>query len=260
MVNAILLSPKVADLRKELKDRGISLPASAKKSDLVSKLKEVLESGDTSVHDSSSEDLLSQTLEELTGGSVSASIPSTSPVKTSPVKVSTTPAANGQTAVAATTIKLVKPAPIVATVTEAVPAVVGDAKVTVTKADPAARLAARAARFGVSGESPSLPPSTSSSLPAVSSINTTEQLAALKKRSERFGEVLSPVVKTLEVKEKLSQRANRFNLTGDEASPAGKLGLVKKAAVTSPTEKRSAALSPEEEEKIKKRRERFGLT
>ena len=237
-------------MRKELKDRGVTLPASAKKSDLVAKLKEILEATGGHVGDSSGEDLLNASLEDLTGH-LTSSITTTGTV--SPVKTTGT-ASNGPSTTSSATIKLVKATPSVSAPTAVATGEASDTKtVTVAKTDNTLdRMAARAARFGITSQASSL------SSTKTSTLKTAEELAALKKRSERFGEVVSDTVKTLEVKEKLNQRANRFNLSEEEASPAGKLGLVKKA-VTSPKRPASSSLTPEEEERIKKRRERFGL-
>lgn len=232
----------MADLRKELKDRGVNMPGSAKKGDLVNKLRQVLESVG-GPQDTSGDDLLSQSFEELTGGPTTATqtVAKTSPVKTAVASPLTSQTPSNEQP---KTLKLVKQPGEGE----------GDVSTSPTKTvDTADKLAARAARFGIQSTSPSK----SSATPVVSNVKTTEQLEALKKRSERFGEVVSPAVATLEVKEKLNQRANRFNLTADDKTGKG-LGLIKKSLVVG-GEKRSTGMTPEEEERMKKRRERFGL-
>lgn len=194
----------------------------------------------TGIADSSGEDLLNETLEELTGVHTIPKPIISSSSKEVPVS------SNGQTLVKTSMVAAVTASPTK-----------GDEakKVSVTKVEGPDKLAVRAARFGVVTESAS-----SSNLTGTSTMKTAEQLEALKKRAERFGEVVSDAVKTLEVKEKMNQRANRFNLSTEDASASGKLGLIKKT-LPSPTMKRvtSTALTPEQQERIKKRRERFGL-
>lgn len=70
----------------------------------------------------------------------------------------------------------------------------------------------RGARFGITSEGSSL------SSTKTFSLKRAEELATLKKRSERIEEVVSDAVKTLEVKEKQNQRVNRFNLSEEKAN------------------------------------------
>jgi hypothetical protein len=235
----------VAELKKELKDRGIVIPASGlKKSDLIAKLAEAL---GVQTPANTSGDLNDSTSDETKSPAV---VPAAKPVVTAAVTaasvttaaVPSDPPANGTTT-----------APTAEPVTTKSASDEAKGIVKVTGGDPKDRLAARAARFGTTG--PAGP------TPAVS-IGSSETLAALKKRTERFGEVVSSTVKSLEEKEKLNQRANRFNLTAEEQNPATKLGLVRKASgsTTESVKRPITTLSPEEEERLRKRRERFGLT
>lgn len=110
---------------------------------------------------------------------------------------------------------------------------------------PLDKLAARAARFGSveEGQAGSAK-SITSSVPAA----TSAELEALKKRSEKFGESVSPSLKTLEEREKMALRASRFNLPSSTASTT-------KVTLGGGTKR----LTSEEDEKLRKRRERFGL-
>jgi len=247
---------KVPELRKELKDRGITLPASAKKGDLVAKLREVIE-GAAVGHAVVVGNVVQQpTVAQATVIQSAASGQQASPTKTIIQPQST----NGTT----TATKATAGAPSTATSTPSIVSTTGVKKVTsVSTVNPIERIAARAARFGVTP-----PASTTPSLPTPETSTTikhekvSEQLEVLKKRADRFGEVVSTTVKTLEEKEKLTQRAQRFNLSAEEVNPVAKLGLIKKSppgkqSISAPTTtvKRSA----EEEERLRKRRERFGL-
>lgn len=238
--------PQVADLKKELKDRGITLPASAKKSDLVAKLSEVLgmvteNSAALVPDDSGSGDLLSQTLAAYAGdqitspSSVNATLGSTLSSITSPSLSSGSPTKTTPS-VQAPTLEPGNKSPVKAVV--------------VPVADPVAALTARAARFGGS----------------VSSVaKSVEELDALKKRADRFGVSVSPSVATLEEKAKLAQRASRFNIPeSEQVKPKKPLGLKRKNVLSSSEEstvsstKKTTVMSKEEEEKLKKRKERFG--
>lgn len=241
----------MTELRKELKDRGISLPA-AKKSDMIAKLAEAL--GAESTVPVLSADLSGSIPElavdatppavaEVAGSAVATSAVAPAAIPTTPSLSSVIPvelSSNGAAAVLTT-----EPDKL---------AVASTAKALIKSAaaDGKDRLAARAARFG----------GASAPAPTVS-IGSGEVLTALKKRTERFGEVVSSTVKSLEAKEKLNQRASRFNLSAEEQNPTTKLGLVRKSN-SSPileTAKRPiSAATPEEEERLRKRRERFGLT
>lgn len=243
----------MTELKKELKDRGIIVPASGlKKSDLIAKLAEAL--GVTaSIADTSTEldDSITEA-KEITAVPVLAkpvnttaasSVVSAAPAAMTAALVPSDPPANG----AAPAIPATESGDGASSVSVAKPIVKvggGDAK---------DRLAARAARFGTAAAVPT---------PTIS-IGTTETLAALRKRTDRFGEVVSSTVKSLEDKEKLNQRANRFNLSADEQNPTTTLGLIRKntsPSSDSSTKRPITMLSPEEEERVRKRRERFGLT
>lgn len=244
-------------MRKELKERGITLPASAKKSDLVTRLTQVLGMDVTSAPlpadtSASSDELMNISVGESdvttpipTAKTVAApAATATTDVISAPVSV---PAASSITSTESqssngTTVSTA--ASSVSPVGKAVIKAAGDVK---------DKLAARAARFGGTG---------SSSVPTPTvSVGNSQQLEALKKRGERFGEVVSSTVKSLEEKEKLNQRANRFNLSSDEQNPTTKLGLIRKVTSAPESIKRPiSASTPEEEERLRKRRERFGLT
>ena len=249
------------ELRKELKDRGITLPASAKKSDLLAKLTEVLGSA-----------------------APLPPVPPTEPLTTDPPPSKATPAAaaaavvvpEAAAAAAPASVTSAAPAPPAyssgssesSTSGSGTPATAANGSATSEATTPKAptvtavtlkagaggdKLAARAARFGGSISSNPAP---------VASIGSSEQLTALKKRAERFGEVVSDAVRGLELKEKLNKRADRFKLTEDEVNPTTKLGLVRKISPSSASIEsgKRPALSSEDEERLRKRRERFGLT
>ena len=232
------------------------MPASAKKGDLVAKLSEVI--GLTVSPPGTGEpDLLAQTLAQFAGdhmtspssinatlGSTISSTPSTPAISSIP----STPAISASSPSKST--------PVVA-VSQGAGSTSPTVKVVAASSDPSSALAARAARFGVSVSSVA---KTSEELEAVKK-KTTEELEALKKRADRFGVSVSPSVATLEEKAKLAQRASRFNIPGSEQVKGKKpLGLKRKNVLSSDEPKSGSGkiLSKEEEEKLKKRRERFG--
>ena len=279
-INDFSTCHQVPELKKALKDRGISVAASAKKTDLVAKLKEVLT---TSTSDSpTAEDDFEKQLAEITAGKtgVSLQVPSTQNVanvtptgssnlinkqtsnipiytgsslpRTSTTNTSTTSTANGA---GSSSGKLSSSTPS-ATSSLSTPKSSGDAtvksikKVTTASSSvhPLDKLAARAARFGsVEETTPGSAAATTST--SLTSDGTSAQLDALKKRSEKFGVSVSPSLKTLEEKEKLALRASRFNLPSTSSTSASKV------TIGGGTKR----LNIEEDEKLKKRRERFGL-
>lgn len=95
------------------------------------------------------------------------------------------------------------------------------------------KLAARAARFGVSA-----PTAETKASPVSSSVS----LDVLKKRAERFGAVLVPELKKVETDEKLQKRQERFGASG-------------KVLITGPTTEKSDV-----EERALKRLDRFKQT
>lgn len=245
----------MTELRKELKDRGISLPA-AKKSDMIAKLAEALGAESSAaapaadLSDSIPElvvDTTPQAVVEAAGSApavrtATAAAPAATPTPSLSSVIPVEASSNG--AAAAITTEPDKEA-VAGTAKAVIKSTAGDAK---------DKLAARAARFGGSGASEPSP---------TVSIGSGEVLTALKKRTERFGEVVSSTVKSLEAKEKLNQRASRFNLSAEEQNPTTKLGLVRKvksSPVVETAKRPITAATPEEEERLRKRRERFGLT
>jgi len=253
---------KVPELRKELKDRGITLPASAKKGDLVAKLREVVE-GAAVGHAIVVGNVVQQpTVVQATVSQSAASGQQASPTKT----IIQPQSSNGTTTATMKLTKATAEIPSTATSTPSAVSTTGIKKVSsVSTVKPIERIAARAARFGVTSSAsttPSLPtPETSTT---IKHEKVSEQLEVLKKRADRFGEVVSTTVKTLEEKEKLTQRAQRFNLSAEEVNPVAKLGLIKKSppgkqSISAPTTTTTVKRSAEEEERLRKRRERFGL-
>lgn len=203
------------------------------------------------------EDLISQTLEELSQEPVDTetSIKTTISTKaSSPVKEH---------------VKIGSPTKAVDNGNGVTIDSVADEKKVVASAKSATEaLTARAARFGLPVDAAKASP--------------TANLDSLKKRSERFGEKISDELKKEEAKEKLVERQKRFG-AGDAGTKVAmtdeklaerqkRFGVVvaePKATKTSPaakgkitpvTNKRpSAPMSAEDEEKLKKRRERFGV-
>lgn len=98
------------------------------------------------------------------------------------------------------------------------------------------KLKARAARFGVTA------PAEKTAAAAKTAVTSTVSLEVLKKRAERFGTVVVPELKKVEVEEKLQKRQERF-------------GASEKVPITGPTTVKS-----ELEEKALKRLERFKTT
>jgi len=236
------------------------IPGNPKKNDLASKLKEILEmelSSSSNLDlsskvDDEAEDLISKTLEELSEEPVSESN-----ITIKPVVVRT----QSPTKEATFNQKIVTKADGGASPSKIA--------IDASKADP---LAARAARFGVTAAPVTVP--------------GTPKLDALKKRSARFGENVSTELKKLETEQKLVERSKRFQDDKDSVKTApevtdekiaarqARFGVVAKepaktnakgakpATKVAPAQNKRkdvAILSPEEEEKIKKRRERFGL-
>lgn len=97
------------------------------------------------------------------------------------------------------------------------------------------RLQARAARFGNSL-------ATTKSVPKTTAVTSSVSLEVLKKRAERFGTILVPELKKVEIAEKLNKRQERF-------------GASEKVPITAPTS--SSVADSDYKEKALKRLERF---
>lgn len=271
-------------MKKALKDRGISVTASAKKPDLIAKLKDILTASTASNNSADGDDDFEQQLADITEGktgvlqvpttqtstgsstpspslppskivnkAVYASVTGSSFPRTGTTNTSTTSTANGASApnklsTSTTSTSSSSSAAVSSVKTSSDGNSVNPIKKVTTASTsvhPLDKLAARAARFGSVEESKA----GSTTLKSKSTVPSTAELDALKKRSERFGESVSTSLKSLEEKEKLALRASRFNLPGESTGTSGKAtigGGVKR-------------LTTEEDEKLKKRRERFGL-
>ncbi|KAI1304241.1 hypothetical protein HDE_01969 [Halotydeus destructor] len=245
---------KVNELKKELQDRGVTLPGKMLKNDLISKLKEVLEQQSVSLDDTIESSKLDEeadlltTLEQLT----QPSVPET------PLVADVVPTkADISSALSAT--ESVNPVDLAAAddgLTDGTKV----KKIEPIKDAEAARKA-RAERFGV---------------PVVSKSGS--QVDQLKKRGERFG-VVSDSLKKISDQEKLSERQKRFGadvpVTDDKlAARRARFGIVEAEPQSAKEQKSNplvskldqkvkrkvvSVISAEDQEKIKKRKERFGL-
>lgn len=238
------------------------MPGNPKKNDLIARLKEVLdiemvEDVDMSaVIENEAEDLITQTLQELSNEPVHEK-PLPKPIQVQ----RSLPASPVKELVAADAKELDS---------------AGDSsgnespkKVIILNSNKDEALAARAARFGITAAA------------TVAPTSKTAKLDAMKKRGQKFGANVSTELKKIEVEEKKAERAQRFQSGSastkvdvsdeklaqrrarfGEVVPEPKVAKNGKKEEVSITVgvKRKSIVSPEDEAKALKRKERFGLS
>ncbi|XP_060593403.1 SAP domain-containing ribonucleoprotein-like isoform X3 [Ruditapes philippinarum] len=209
---------KVADLKKALKERG--LPLTGTKSELLERLKSAVQSEEDSILDDS----------------VDLSVPKPAP-KPAVVDKEAEPVVKKITSPQKTDDEA-----------ESKPKLVS------TQLSAEERMKQRAERFGVVNEDLKKQIraerfGTSSPSSKLSTAGAGADTDALKKRAERFGQVLSPALSKVDEAEKIRKRKERFgDVTSATNNGPNKPKLVK------------ITMSSAEEEQKKKRAERFGMS
>jgi SAP domain-containing ribonucleoprotein len=262
---------KVADLRRELKTRGLA--TTGNKTELL----ERLQLATSSASEINEEELLAEEEEK------EAAAPITPPKKVSIKRDVPMPTA------ATEGKENIENAPPPGKKAAAAPITAGEEKPAATEGDDAAvtatddekktadtdRAASRAARFGLPTQEVVEEkkaaraarfgiPITASSDGAAASIKIggapTVDMETLKKRAERFGQVSSKTMKQMELEEKIKKRQERFGVVAKEEAAAAKAAKTK-AKEEEAVETKVAANTDIKpvvvDEKMKKRAERF---
>merc|ERR1712198_158081 len=215
---------KVADLKKELKARGLSVEG--KKNELQERLQEALEADGTAIGPQD-EDLDEEAEEALLSG------------KAAPAKAAA---------------KRPAPAAVESKPDEEKTAQEKRAERFGVPLNDNALKSARAARFGIEEKAPKTAGSNKRA-PKLDMTTGGTDVEKLKARSERFGEVTSKTLKKIEVLEKKKERADRFK-NGEVIVP--ETNGVDKPAVEKSGEKTPITLGDSKGAEIKKKRaERF---
>ncbi|XP_060593402.1 SAP domain-containing ribonucleoprotein-like isoform X2 [Ruditapes philippinarum] len=219
---------KVADLKKALKERG--LPLTGTKSELLERLKSAVQSEEAAT------DTTAALEDSILDDSVDLSVPKPAP-KPAVVDKEAEPVVKKITSPQKTDDEA-----------ESKPKLVS------TQLSAEERMKQRAERFGVVNEDLKKQIraerfGTSSPSSKLSTAGAGADTDALKKRAERFGQVLSPALSKVDEAEKIRKRKERFgDVTSATNNGPNKPKLVK------------ITMSSAEEEQKKKRAERFGMS